>query len=448
MQTGMPRSRYRIVVALLIVLLTGTSLSAAGKYAVLTLEGSVNPVISDFLVKSMRQAAGDGAEFIVLQLDTPGGLMTSMREIIKAILTSNIPVIVFTYPKGAQASSAGGFIMLSAHIAVMAPGTEMGAMHPVSPMLDFMKKDERGDPGGIMEKKVLNDTVAYARSLAQKRKRNIDWAVDAVKKAVSATYKEALALGIIDLVAEDMNDLLKKLDGRKVEMNGTVVELHTKNLTMLTYQMNWKERLLNTFADPQIIFLLLIIAIAGIGIEFKSPGLIVPGVIGGIALFLFLMAIQVLPINIIGLLLIILAVVLFVLELIVTSHGLLTLGGVVAYIMGSMILFDSPLPGGHIPLSSIIGSAVLILLFIFIVLRSVLKAQRSRVSVGVEAMVGRSGVSLARFTGRGKIMIQGEIWNALSSQEIEKDDTVVVMEVRGLDLVVGKEQPPEEKSGE
>ncbi len=421
-----------------IILFVGVNAHGAGKYAVLKLEGLVNPVAADFIAKSIKQARSDNASFIVLQLDTPGGLLTSMREIIKAILTSELPVVVYCYPKGAQAASAGGFIMLSAHIAAMSPGTEIGAMHPVSPVLDFMKKDSKGNPDGVMEKKVLNDTIAYAKSLAEKRKRNTDWAVSAVSNSISVTYKEALKLGVIDIVAEDMNDLLKKLHHWKLDMNGTIIELDTENISPITYEMNWKERLLNYFAEPQIIFILLIIAIAGIGIEFKSPGMIVPGIIGAISLFLFLMAIQVIPINIIGLMLIILAIVLFVLELTFTSHGLLTIGGIISYISGSMILFDSPLPGGSIPMATIIGSAVLILAFVFIVLRSVLKVHRSPVTTGKEGLVGKRGTALTGFTGSGKIRIQGEIWNAVSDEEIMKDEQVIVTEVRGLDLFVRK----------
>ena len=191
-----------------------------------------------------------------------------MRDIIKAILTSEIPVVVYTYPKGAQAASAGGFIMLSAHIAVMAPGTEIGAMHPVSPALDFMKKDTQGDPEGVMEKKVLNDTVAYARSLAQKRNRNVKWAENAVKKAISSTYTEALKVGIIDLIAEDMDDLMLKLHNRKVNLNGKTVVLKTKNISEMKIEMDWKQNILNKFADPQVVFILFILAIAGIGMEF------------------------------------------------------------------------------------------------------------------------------------------------------------------------------------
>lgn len=328
--------------------------------------------------------------------------------------------------------------MLSAHVAVMAPGTEIGAMHPVSPQLDFMKKEKDGGPAGVMEKKVLNDTVAYARSLAQKRGRNLKWTEKAVKEAISSTYREAKRLGIIDLVAEDMNDLLKKLHNRRVNVNGKIVVMRTLGFQPVIYDMTWKEKVVNRFADPQVIFLLFIIAVVGIGMEFKNPGMIVPGVIGGISLFIFLMAIQVIPINALGLILIVIAVVLFILELQIVSYGLLTLGGIVAFVLGSMFLFDSPLPGGHIPMSSIIAAVIFILAFIFLVVRLVFNAHRSKVMTGQQGMVNSDGQVLQDFTGKGKIMIHGEIWNALSETPLLKGDEVVVTEVRGMDLVVTK----------
>lgn len=361
-----------------------------------------------------------------------------MRDIIKSIMTSEVPVVVYTSPKGAQAASAGGFIMLSAHIAVMAPGTEIGAMHPVSPSLDFMKKDKDGGPEGVMEKKVLNDIIAYARSLAQKRNRNIKWAENAVKHAKSSTYKEALAAGVIDFIAEDMSDLLKKLDNRKVNLNGKNVVLKTDKISEKKYLMDWKQNFLNKIADPQVVFILFILAVVGIGIEFKSPGMIVPGVLGGLSLIFFLMAINILPVNLFGLLLIVLAIVLFILELKITSYGLLTIGGIVAFVFGSMILFDSPLPGAQIPISTIVGSVLFILAFILIVVRAVLNVHKTQVTTGKEGLIGEKGEVIRTFTGKGKIKVRGEIWDAFSDEEISDSDIVVVTAVEGMNLKVKK----------
>jgi membrane-bound serine protease (ClpP class) len=329
--------------------------------------------------------------------------------------------------------------MLSAHIAAMAPGTEIGAMHPVSPMLDFMKRDDKGDPDGVMEKKVLNDTVAYAKSLAQKRGRNVNWAVDAVKKAVSSTYTEALKLGVIDLVAEDMDDLLKQLNNRVVDVNGTKKMIKTAGLTAREFVMDWKQRLLNRVADPQIVFILFILAVAGIGMEFKNPGMIVPGVLGGISLFFFLLAVRIIPINVVGLILIILAIVMFILELTVTSYGLLTLGGIAAFVIGSLILIDSPLPGGGIPAQTIAGTVFFLLGFVFIVIRAIVNVHRGSVTTGIEGLVGRKGRAMTAFSGEGKIMVGGEIWDALSDHSVEKNEEVTVVETRGMLLVVKKD---------
>ncbi len=422
----------------LFFLALSVNLFAENKYAVVELSGSVNPIVAQYLTEAMEKAVSDGNQFIVIQMDTPGGLMDAMREIIKSILTSKIPVVVYTYPKGAQAASAGGFIMLASHVAAMAPGTEIGAMHPVSPMLDFMKKDRQGDPEGVMEKKVLNDTIAYARSLAQKRGRNVDWAVDAVSRAISNSYKEAHKAGVIDIVAEDMNDLLKQLNNRTIDLNGERFTFKTANIQEVKYLMTWKQKMVNRFADPQIIFLLFILAIAGIGIEFKNPGMFVPGIIGGVALVLFLLGIRIIPINGLGLILIILAFTLFILELKFQSYGLLTAGGIVSFFLGATILFDSPLPGGGIPLSSIIAMIIVVLAFVFLVVRSVINVHKAQVTTGREGMIGEEGTALTDFSGTGKISVHGEIWNAEFPGEAKKGDRLVVESISGMTLLVRK----------
>jgi membrane-bound serine protease (ClpP class) len=430
----------KILYAILAIALLSAPLAAKERYAILNLEGSVNPIMAKYLADSIEKAGKDGVSFIVLTIDTPGGMVDSMREIIKAIMSSEAPVVAFTSPRGAQAASAGGYIMLSAHVAAMAPGTEIGAMHPVGPTLDFMQRDEQGGPAGVMEKKVLNDMVAYARSLAQKRGRNTDWAERAVRSAVSSTYLEAQRDHVIDLVAEDMPDLLKKLDGRRIGMNGKEVVLRTSGVVAAEYPMDWKQKFLNFFADPQMVLLLLVIAVAGIGIEIKSPGLIAPGAIGVAALFMFLMAIRVLTINVAGIALIVLAVVLFILELKFTSYGLLTAGGIASFVFGSMILFDSPLPGGSIPMSTIIASVIVLLGFMFIVVRAVLKVHRSQVTTGREGIIGEVGLAMEIFDGqgRGTIRVHGEIWKAQSGEDIRTGEEVVVEKVEGMVLKVRK----------
>ncbi len=409
-----------------------------GSYGIVELTGTVNPVNTEYVIDAIKSSQKNSHKFIVLQLDTPGGLMSSMRDLIKTILTSEIPVVVYTFPKGAQAASAGGFIMLSAHVNAMAPGTEIGAMHPVSPMLDFMKKDRKGDPAGVMEKKVLNDTVAYAKSLAQKRGRNVSWAQRAVERAVSNSYSEAKKLNVVDIVAEDMDDLLHKLDGRKIDLNGRSFVFKTSSLVPHFYKMSWKQGVVNRLADPQLIFLLFIIAIAGIVMEFKNPGLIVPGTVGGIAFVLFLLGIKIIPINALGLILIIMSFVFFILELYFISYGMLTVAGIASFIFGAMILFDSPLQGGGLPFSTILAMAIVVLAFVFVVIRAAVNIMKSRVTTGKHGLLGLDAAALSDFTGRGQVRVHGEIWNAEFDGDVRKGEVFTVEEVRGMTLKIKK----------
>lgn len=414
---------------------------ADNRYAVIKLEGTVNPIIADHIVSSIIRAGEQNHQFVVIQMDTPGGLMTSMQEIIKGIMSSKIPVVVYTYPRGAQAASAGGYIMLSANIAAMAPGTRIGAMHPVNILEQFSKKkddDAKDDTGSIMNKKLLNDSIAYARSLAQKRNRNENWAVRAVRDAVSSTYAEALRENVIDIIAEDMPDLLNKLHNRTVLINGNIITLNTRGAVPVEYEMDWKQRFLNFVADPQVVFFLFIITIIGIGMEFKSPGMILPGTIGAISFLIFLMAIRIIPINFAGLALIVLAIVLFVLELKITSYGLLTTGGILSFLVGSMILFDSPLPGFRVPITTILAMVLCILAFVFIVLRAVIKVHQNKVVTGSEGMLGDIGSAIDDFDGTGKVSVHGEIWNARSDENIRKHDSVEVTGITGMILEVKK----------
>lgn len=434
-------NRIIMPVMLLLLMIISQHVYADNRYAVIKLEGTVNPIISEHIVSSITDAGEKNLQFIVIQMDTPGGLMTSMQEIIKGIMSSKIPVVVYTYPRGAQAASAGGYIMLSANIAAMAPGTRIGAMHPVNILDQFSKKKDdpgRDDSGNIMNKKLLNDSIAYARSLAQKRNRNENWAVRAVRDAVSSTYAEALRDNVIDIVAEDMGDLLRKLHNKKVLINGNVITLNTAGVKPFVYAMDWKQRFLNFVADPQIVFFLFIIAIIGIGMEFKSPGLIFPGTIGVISFFIFLMAIRILPINFAGLALIILAIILFVLELKFTSYGLLTAGGILSFMVGSMILFDSPLPGFRIPVTTIIAMVLCILAFVFFIVRAVITVHRNRVVTGSEGMLGEIGIAIDDFNEIGKVSVHGEIWTAHTGESIHRNDRIEITGISGMILEVKK----------
>lgn len=300
---------------------------------VVRLEGVIAPSAVQFITTSLQQAQRDRAVALVIELDTPGGLDVSMRAIIKEIMASEVPIVVYVSPSGARAASAGAFLTLAAHVAAMAPGTNIGAAHPVS-MGGEMDKE--------MARKVTNDAAAYIRSIAEKRGRNVKWAEDAVRKSVSATEKEALRLGVIDLVSERLDDLLAKLDGRRVEVPSGPVTLRTKGAPLVRIEPSFRDRVLRVISDPTIAYILLLLGLAGLYFEFSTPGAILPGILGGIFLILAFYAFQTLPINYAGLLLILLAVVLFIAEAMVVSHGILTMGGVVSMLLGSIMLIDSP----------------------------------------------------------------------------------------------------------
>ncbi|MBI3081266.1 MAG: nodulation protein NfeD, partial [candidate division NC10 bacterium] len=302
---------------------------------VVRLEGVIAPSAVQFITTSLQQAQRDRAVALVIELDTPGGLDVSMRAIIKEMMASEVPLVVYVSPSGARAASAGAFLTLAAHVAAMAPGTNIGAAHPVS-MGGEMDKE--------MARKVTNDAAAYIRSIAEKRGRNVKWAEDAVRKSVSATEKEALRLGVIDLVSERLEDLLTKIDGRRVDTPSGPVTLRTKGAPLVRFEPSFRDRVLRVISDPTIAYILLLLGLAGLYFEFSTPGAILPGILGGIFLILAFYAFQTLPINYAGLLLILLAVVLFIAEAMVVSHGILTMGGVVSMLLGSIMLIDSPAP--------------------------------------------------------------------------------------------------------
>lgn len=401
---------------------------------VLKLEGPISPVAAERLDKALRIATEKKAQCLIVQLDTPGGLDKSMRQMVKAIMNSEIPIIVYVSPKGARAASAGLFIALASHIAVMAPGTNMGAAHPVA----------LGIGGGLskeMEEKVVNDASAYIKSIAQRRGRDVEWAEKAVRESVSLTAEEALKLGIIDFIAEDMEDLLEKLDGRSVQIAKTYLSLEVKGAGLDYIKMTFREKILQTLADPNIAYILLMVGILGIALEFFHPGAFLPGISGAICLILSFFALQILPFSLAGLLLIILAVVLFVLEVEVPSYGALTIGGIIALTLGSLMLISPSAIYISISLKYIVTMvAVISSIFIFIISYAI-KAQFRKPVTGMEGLVGSKGVAKSDISPTGKIQIHGEIWNALLEQDkeaIKKGEGVEVVKVEGMRLVIKK----------
>lgn len=419
-----------LILSLLILLISPVGVSAK-EILVLTVDGVINPPHSAYVVKGIKKAHEIKAEAVIIQLDTPGGLDTSMRDMVKEILNSQIPIVVYVAPKGARAASAGAFITLSAHIAAMAPGTNIGAASPVAMGGEKMDK--------TMAEKVKNDAVAYIKSIAQQRGRNTEWAEQAVRKSISSTETEALKKGVIDLIADDLQTLLKEIHGKKVKTVIGEKILTTKDAKINEVKMNFRERLLNFLSNPNIAYILLMIGIYGIIFELSNPGAIFPGVIGAVSLILAFYSLQTLPINYAAAGLILLGIVLFILELKFTSYGLLTLGGIICFVLGSLMLIDTDNPLFKLSFSVVIPVAVVTALFFAFLLRLAYKAHKRKPVTGVEELVGLRGIAKTDIDSRsGMVMIHGELWQAISEEKINKDEEIVVQEVKGLTLKVRK----------
>jgi membrane-bound serine protease (ClpP class) len=394
-------------------------------------DGIINPATAKFITDSIDEAAKQGAQCLIIQLDTPGGLMESMRIIVKKILASNIPIIVYVAPGGARAASAGVFITIAAHIAVMAPGTHIGAAHPVT-------LGAEGKESKTMTEKVVNDAVADIKATAKKRGRNVDWAEQAVRKSVSITDEEALKLKVIDFISPDLQELLTKIDGRVVKFNGVTRTLHTKGVQPQPIQMSWRERLLDIISNPSIAYILLMLGIYGIFFELSSPGAILPGVVGGIFLILAFYALQMLPVNYAGLALIFFGIILFIAEIKVVSHGLLAVGGVISLFLGSIMLFHTPTEYMRISMSVIIPAVLVSAAFFIFAVTKAIKARLSKPTTGMEGLIGEVGIASTPVSPEGKVSIHGEFWNVVSDQPIEKGVKVKVVGVTNLKLKVNK----------
>ncbi len=404
--------------------------SAARQVLVIQVEGVIAPSSADYIISAIKRADRDQAEALVIELDTPGGLDLSMRSIIKEMLGAERPIVVYVSPSGARAASAGAFITLAAHVAAMAPGTNIGAAHPVN-MGGQMDKE--------MNKKVTNDAAAYIRTIAEKRGRNVQWAEDAVRKSVSATEKEALKLGVIDLVSEKLDDLLATLDGRAVVTAGGKVVLNTKGVEVKRIDMGLRDKVLKVISDPTIAYILLMLGLAGLYFELSTPGAILPGVLGGICLILAFYAFQTLPINYAGLLLILLAIILFIAEVKVASHGLLAAGGIAAMILGSIMLIKRSEPFMRISMSAILLTTGATAAFFIFIVTMALRAQRQKTTTGIEGLIGQVGTARTPLQPEGRILVGGELWSARCEEGAEPGEKVRVQAVNGLTLLVSNE---------
>jgi membrane-bound serine protease (ClpP class) len=397
---------------------------------VITVSGVINPVSAEYIEKNIKKANEKKVEALIIELDTPGGLDTSMRKIVKDIIGSEVPVIVYVSPSGSRAASAGVFITLAAHIAVMAPGTNIGAAHPVG-IGEKMDK--------VMAEKATNDAAAYIKSLAERNGRNAKWAEDAVRKSISATEEEALKEGVIDLISKDLNSLLSEIDGRHVKTIMGERILKTKNVKVIREEMGFRHRILSLISDPNIAYILMLLGFYGLFFELTNPGSIFPGVMGGICLILAFYAFQTLPVNYAGLLLIILAIILFILEVKIVSHGVLTIGGIISMIIGSLMLFESPAPFMKLSLRIILPAVVITALFFTLTLSLAFKAYRRKPVTGPEGLIGEEGVAGTEITkDGGMVLLHGERWSAFSDEPISKGEKIKVEAVSGLKVKVKK----------
>ena len=423
----MKRSSF---ILLLTLLLLGSQQLHPQSVLAIKIDGSINPAAAEFIHNSIQQAKESGAQCLIIQLNTPGGLLKSTRVIVSDILEAPIPIVVYVAPGGGHAGSAGVFITLAAHIAVMAPGTNIGAAHPVS---------MQGEQDSIMGEKATNDAAAFIRTIAEKRNRNLAWAEDAVRNSVSITETEALEIKVIDLIAKSMDSLLVQIDGRQVQVSSGTVTLTTAGATIEQLEMGTVERLLDILSDPNIAYILLMLGIYGILFELYNPGSILPGVVGVISLILAFYSLHTLPINYAGFALILFAIILFIAEIKIASYGLLSVGGVISLLLGSMMLIrtDSGLEFIEISWSIIITSTALTLIFFSFIIGLGLKAQRQKPTTGSEGIIGEQGEALSAINPEGTVRVHGEIWNARSaSGSIKKGTKVRVTALHGLTVTV------------
>jgi membrane-bound serine protease (ClpP class) len=416
-----------LAILMSLFLLINSAHAEGGEVIVVEVEGIIDPVVKDYVARAIVQAEERGAEALILEIDTPGGLDASMRSIIQDILDSRVPVVAYVYPRGARAASAGSFILVASHLAAMSPGTNVGAAHPVA----------MGGEGAVSEK-VVNDARAYMRSLAELRGRNVRVAESFVVTSESLSASEALELGIIDLVAADYEELLSRMDGMEVEIKGKVKVLRTRDARVVRIPMSMRENILHKISDPNIAYILFLVGIYGIILELSNPGAILPGVIGGISIIMALWSFQALSVSATGLALILFAVLLFIAETQMPSYGILTAGGIISLLLGSLMLIDAEKePFVAISLKLIASATAFTALFFAFAIGLAIKAMRRKPKTGKEGMLGLIGVAKTNLSPEGYVFVRGELWRAVVKHgSIPKDKKVKVVDVDNLTLIV------------
>ena len=420
-----------------------------GAVWVIGIDGAIGPASSDFLSRSFEKARISDARLIIIEMNTPGGLDASMRDIIKLILASEIPVATYVSPSGSRAASAGTYILYASHIAAMAPATNLGAATPVQigaptmpsppvPSAGEEEEDDQADKSTAMERKMVNDAAAYIRGLADMHGRNADWAEDAVREASSLSSAEALDMNVIDIVADDITDLMAQIEGMSVVLNGNEMVIMIEDSVIHEEKPDWRTELLTILTNPNLVMILGMIGIYGIILEFYNPGSLVPGIIGVICLIMAAYALQMLPVNYAGLTLMLIGIVLIIAEAMVPSFGILGFGGIVAFLMGGLMLFDTDSGAFQIGWP-VLGATVFVMAIVIIVtIRLALKMRKQSVTTGIDVLIGREGEVLIDFKQKGQVRIGGEIWAARSTVDVKQGDSVRVLAVDGLMLEVEK----------
>ena len=420
-----------------------------GAVWVIGIDGAIGPASSDFLSRSFEKARISDARLIIIEMNTPGGLDASMRDIIKLILASEIPVATYVSPSGSRAASAGTYILYASHIAAMAPATNIGAATPVQidaptmpsppvPSAGEEEEDDQADKSTAMERKMVNDAAAYIRGLADMHGRNADWAEDAVREASSLSSAEALDMNVIDIVADDITDLMAQIEGMSVVLNGNEMVIMIEDSVIHEEKPDWRTELLTILTNPNLVMILGMIGIYGIILEFYNPGSLVPGIIGVICLIMAAYALQMLPVNYAGLTLMLIGIVLIIAEAMVPSFGILGFGGIVAFLMGGLMLFDTDSGAFQIGWP-VLGATVFVMaIMIIVTIRLALKMRKQSVTTGIDVLIGREGEVLIDFKQKGQVRIGGEIWAARSTVDVKQGDSVRVLAVDGLMLEVEK----------
>ena len=425
----MTHHRENIFIVILVMTMlcgfAGMPLAAENEVMVIKVADAIGPGVAEFIQDGLEDARSRDAACIIIELDTPGGLAESMRNIIQDILASPVPVVVYVSPSGARAASAGVMITMAADVAAMSPGTNIGAAHPVGA--------GGKDIEGKMNEKIINDMVAHAKSVAERRGRNAEWVEKAIRDSVSVTESEALELNVIDLVAENLDDLIKQLNGREISGKGTL-QLDKAEITMVKESLRTK--VLRTIGNPNIAYILLLIGLAGLYFELSNPGAIFPGVIGGISLILAFFAMQTLPVNTVGILLIALAIILFVMEMKISSYGLLSIAGILSLLLGSVMLFEKMPSGAGLSWRVMVSTLVVVSCFFAVVAAMVFRAQKSKPATGASGLIGEIGVVKKALSPEGKVLVHGELWNAVARTPVSEATKVRVVKVNGLVIEV------------